>query len=124
MKIIRSTDLSDYGNDCYIHKSITLFEEFGLYFIITTEKVSGWSEKEEITCHPKITKNLEEASILYSRLTNKCVRCGKDLPKLSTGYKCFECTEDSVKQIFEKYPEVKVAFEETLRKMQSEISNL
>lgn len=42
MKIIHSTDLSASGNDCYIYKSVTLFEDLGLYGVLTTEKTVGW----------------------------------------------------------------------------------
>ena len=42
MKIIHNTDLSASGNDCYIYKSVTLFEDLGLYGVLTTEKTVGW----------------------------------------------------------------------------------
>ena len=44
MKVISTTDLSHYGNDCYINRSVTLAEQFGLYVVITFQKITGWYE--------------------------------------------------------------------------------
>jgi hypothetical protein len=49
MNIISSTNLSRYGNDCYIEESVSLVEQFGLYAVIRFYKVSGWSDYEEAT---------------------------------------------------------------------------
>lgn len=48
MNIISSTNLSRYGNDCYIEESVSLVEQFDLYAVIRFYKVSGWSEREEV----------------------------------------------------------------------------
>ena len=48
MKIISTTDLSRDGTDCFIHESISLVEQFEMYFIIKCWKVVGWSSAEEV----------------------------------------------------------------------------
>jgi hypothetical protein len=48
MNIISSTNLSRYGNDCYIEESVSLVEQFDIYAVIRFYKVSGWSEREEV----------------------------------------------------------------------------
>lgn len=47
MNIISSTNLSRYGNDCYIEESVSLVEQFGIYAVLRFYKVSGWSSCEE-----------------------------------------------------------------------------
>lgn len=49
MKVISTTDVSRIGNDCYIEESYSLVEQFGLYAVIKFYKVSGWSDREEVT---------------------------------------------------------------------------
>lgn len=49
MEIISTTDVSRYGNDCYIEESYSLVEQFGIYSIIRFYKVSGWSDREEVS---------------------------------------------------------------------------
>lgn len=48
MKVISTTEVSRYGNDCYIEESYSLVEQFGLYAVIRIYKVSGWSDREEV----------------------------------------------------------------------------
>jgi len=48
MQIISTTDTSREGNDCYIYESVTLVEQFGIYFVISIQKVTGWAEREEV----------------------------------------------------------------------------
>ena len=48
MKVISTTDLSCHGNDCYIYKSVSLVETFGMYAVIIAEKTVGWFENKEI----------------------------------------------------------------------------
>lgn len=48
MNIISTTNLSRYGNDCYIEESVSLVEQFDLYAVIRFYRVSGWSEQEEV----------------------------------------------------------------------------
>jgi hypothetical protein len=49
MNVISTTVVSRYGNDCYIEESYSLVEQFGLYAVIQFYKVSGWSDREEVT---------------------------------------------------------------------------
>jgi hypothetical protein len=49
MNIISTTDKSRYGNDCYIYETVSLIEQFGMYAIITCQKVAGWAEREDIS---------------------------------------------------------------------------
>ena len=49
MKIIAQTDLSREGNDCWINETVMLCEEFNdMYFVLSIEKVSGWSDYKDI----------------------------------------------------------------------------
>ena len=64
MKVISTTDLSRYGNDCYIYESISLTEQFGLYAIINFCKVTGWAEREEVSMM-KHTTDINEAKKYY-----------------------------------------------------------
>ena len=67
MNIISTTDLSTDGNDCYIYKSVSLVEAFGMYTIITAEKTVGWFNNTEIYARSKPTCNLDEAKEWYKR---------------------------------------------------------
>lgn len=49
MNVISSTIVSRPGNDVYIEESYSLVEQFGLYSIIRFYKVSGWSDREEVS---------------------------------------------------------------------------
>ena len=48
MRVISTTDISREGNDCYIHESVSLVEQFGLYAVINMYKVTGWAKREEV----------------------------------------------------------------------------
>lgn len=48
MNILKSKDTSRPGNDCYIHEKVVLVEQFGVFAIIVCEKITGWSEDEDI----------------------------------------------------------------------------
>ena len=65
MKIISTTDLSRKGNDCYIYESVSLVEAFGMYTVITCQKIVGWSERENIYCQGNPTTDIEEAKHRY-----------------------------------------------------------
>ena len=49
MEVLSTTDVSRYGNDCYIEESYSLVEQFDIYAIIRCYKVSGWSDREEVS---------------------------------------------------------------------------
>lgn len=65
MKIISTTDLSHEGNDCYIYKSVSLVEEFGMYTVITCQRVVGWSKSEDIYFWGDPTTDIDEAKHRY-----------------------------------------------------------
>jgi hypothetical protein len=67
MKVISTTDLSDYGNDCYIHKSVSLVEDFGMYNILTAEKVVGWCEREQMYLKADTTCSFDKAKCMYKQ---------------------------------------------------------
>ena len=67
MRVISTTDLSDYGNDCYIHKSVSLVEDFGMYNILTAEKVVGWCEREQMYLKADTTCNFDKAKWMYKQ---------------------------------------------------------
>lgn len=49
MEVIYTTDLSRPGNDVYIYESISLIKQFELYAVIKIWRVTGWSEREEVS---------------------------------------------------------------------------
>lgn len=65
MKVISTTDLSGVGNDCYIYKSVSLIEEFGMYNILTAEKVIGWSEVKRMYLMAENTCDFDRAKFMY-----------------------------------------------------------
>lgn len=65
MKIISTTDLSREGNDCYIHESVSLVEEFGMYMVITCSKVVGWRKSEDVYFWGEPTTDIEDAKQRY-----------------------------------------------------------
>ena len=67
MRVISTTDLSDYGNDCYIHKSVSLVEDFGMYNILIAEKVIGWYEIEQMYLMVDTTCNFDKAKYIYKQ---------------------------------------------------------
>ena len=64
MNVLSTTDVSRYGNDCYIEESYSLVEQFGLYAVIKFYKVSGWSDHEEVSVLIT-TSNKAEAAKKY-----------------------------------------------------------
>ncbi len=67
MKVISTTDLSDSGNDCYIYKSVSLIEAFGMYTVIIAEKTVGWFENKQIYAGSEITCDLDRAKYMYKQ---------------------------------------------------------
>ena len=67
MRVLSTTDLSDYGNDCYIHKSVSLVEDFGMYNILTAEKVVGWCKREQMYFKAYPTCNFDKAKRMYKQ---------------------------------------------------------
>ncbi len=49
MEVIYTTDLSRPGNDVYIYESVSLIKQFELYAVIRVYRVTGWSEREEVS---------------------------------------------------------------------------
>ena len=64
MKILYSTDTSQYGNDCYINETTNLVEQFGVYAIIICQKITGWHEKEDIFVK-QVTTDYDTAVAMY-----------------------------------------------------------
>lgn len=64
MQIISTTDTSREGNDCYIYESVTLVEQFGIYSVISIQKVTGWAEREEV-CVLCATTDRKKAKKVY-----------------------------------------------------------
>lgn len=48
MNVLATTDISTDGNDCYIYKSVSLVEQFGMFGIIIMEKTTGWFDSSNI----------------------------------------------------------------------------
>lgn len=48
MKIISTTDLSREGSDCFIHESVSLAEQFDMYFVVRCQKVIGGQSGETV----------------------------------------------------------------------------
>lgn len=66
MKVISTTDLSGKGNDCYIYKSVSLVEAFGMYTIIVADKTNGWCTTRKIYCQDT-TSDLDMAKHMYKQ---------------------------------------------------------
>lgn len=49
MEVIYTTDLSRPGNDVYIYEAVSLIKQFEMYSVIRCYRVTGWSEREEVT---------------------------------------------------------------------------
>ncbi len=49
MEVIYTTDLSRPGNDVYIYESVSLVEQFELFSVIRYWRVTGWSDREEVS---------------------------------------------------------------------------
>ena len=67
MRVISTTDLSDYGNDCYIYKSVSLIEAFGMHTVITADKTVGWFDRKTIYCQSDVTSDFEQAKFNYKQ---------------------------------------------------------
>jgi len=67
MKVISTTDLSDYGNDCYIYKTVSLVEEFGMYNVLTAEKVVGWQDRAQMYLKSNTTCDKDKAKYMYKQ---------------------------------------------------------
>ena len=66
MRIISTTDLSREGNDCYIYESVSLVEQFGVYAVITCQRVTGWAEREGMYVFDSTT-DLDSAKEVYKK---------------------------------------------------------
>ena len=66
MKVIAITDVSRFGNDCYINQTITLIEFCGIYAIIECTNITGWFEDKSINVVYE-TENYDEAIEFYKR---------------------------------------------------------
>ena len=75
MNVLSTTDLSHEGNDCYIYKSVSLIEAFGMYNILTAEKTVGWFNDKKMYLKSDTTCNLDKAKYMYKQaggiLTNE-----------------------------------------------------
>ncbi len=67
MKVISTTDLSHEGNDCYIYKSVSLIEAFGMYNILTAEKTVGGFSRKTMYTKSDITCDLDQAKYMYKQ---------------------------------------------------------
>ncbi len=66
MRVISTTDISREGNDCYIYESISLVEQFGVYSVISCQRVTGWAEREG-ACILDSTTELTKAKATYKK---------------------------------------------------------
>ena len=71
MKVLFTTDLSDYGNDCYINSSVSLVECFGMYTVIIAENVTGWAQSHKIFCSSETTCDYDRAKFMYKESGGK-----------------------------------------------------
>lgn len=67
MRVLSTTNLSDYGNDCYINKSVSLVEAFGMYNILTAEKIVGWCSRDNMYLKSDTTCDFEKAKYMYKQ---------------------------------------------------------
>ena len=71
MEIIRQTDLSREGNDCYINETVMVCKQFDLYFVLRVVKVVGWSDYSEVIVESDLLKTEKEANKIYKRYGGK-----------------------------------------------------
>ena len=72
MKILSQTDLSRAGNDCWINETIMLCEEFdAMYFVMSIEKVTGWSDYKDIKIIDGMSYSKEYAIKKYKEYGGK-----------------------------------------------------
>lgn len=64
MRVISTTDTSRDGNDCYIYRSVSLVEQFGIYSVIGIQKITGWAEREDVSVLGYFT-DLDTAKYVY-----------------------------------------------------------
>ena len=67
MKTLFSTDLSREGNDVYIYETIFVVEHNGIYAVLQSYKVVGWSKQAEIYLHTSTT-DYDTAIVKYKEL--------------------------------------------------------
>ena len=48
MEVLATTDTSRAGNDCCIHSSVTLVEQFGIFAVVVVDKTTGWFERSDM----------------------------------------------------------------------------
>lgn len=64
MNIIFTVNTSREVNDCYIQETVSLVEQFGIYAIITCQKISGWFSREDIVVN-QVTSDRELALKMF-----------------------------------------------------------
>lgn len=67
MRVVKSTDISREGNDCFINESISIIEEFGVYSVIVCLRVTGWA-KREVTYIVETSSDYEKIKAKYREL--------------------------------------------------------
>lgn len=72
MNIIFTVNTSREGNDCYIQETVSLIEQFGIYAIITCQKISGWFEGEDVIVN-QVTSDRELALKMFKDYANGLV---------------------------------------------------
>ena len=68
MRVISTTDLSHEVNGTYVYRSVSLFEEFGMYNILTVEKTIGYVNDRKMYLKSNITCDLDEAKFMYKQV--------------------------------------------------------
>ena len=71
MKIISTTDLSQEGNDCYIYKSVSLVEAFGMYTVVTAIKCTGHYNSKEMYMQSHPTCDYDQSVYNYMKRGGK-----------------------------------------------------
>ena len=71
MKVLFTTDISSYGNDCYINMAVSLVECFGMYAIVVAEKVNGWSPSNKIYSLQETTCDFDRAKAMFKEVGGK-----------------------------------------------------
>ncbi len=73
MKVIRTTDLSRTGNDCYIYETVSLLKTCDVYVVLNVIRytVAGLNLRgtdEEISIYTHKTRDLDEAECMYNQV--------------------------------------------------------
>ena len=67
MNILSQTDMSRPGSGCWIKEMVILCESCELYFVLSIQNISGWSDYKNVSIIGDPTKSKEKAIKTYKK---------------------------------------------------------